>query len=301
MSLDRIQVGMELVRRFGPVKGLIHGVNRLRLKNYDIDGVNIFEREWDLLIVLDACRYDELVAVEPELDVDWQVKPTRSIDTATFRWLPGTFRVMPDNDHVAYITANPYSKRFESKDIPEPDTLDEVWRYAWDEETGTVLPRPVTDRAILTGRNENHDRVIVHYLQPHAPFLDRSIGVESSHFDIEDDDDGIGIWAQVQRGDIPRDEAIQGYRENLRRVIEDVELLLTNFDAETAVITSDHGEAFGEKGIYGHPAAVDINSLTTVPWVSTSARDSELYTPDTVSDDVENVDVDDRLAALGYR
>ena len=301
MSLDRIQVGMELVRRFGPVKGLVHGVNRFRLKNYDIDGVNIFEREWDLLVVLDACRYDELAAMEPELDVDWRVKQTTSIDTATFRWLPRTFRAMPDNEHVAYITANPYSTRFESKDIPEPDTLDEVWRYAWDEGTGTVLPRPVTDRAISTGRNGDHDRVIVHYLQPHAPFLDRSIGVESSHFDIEDDDDGMGIWAQVQRGDIPRDEAIQGYRENLRRVTEDVQLLLTNFDAETAVITSDHGEAFGEKGIYGHPAAVDIDSLTAVPWVSTSARDSESYTPDTVSDHVEDVNVDDRLAALGYR
>jgi hypothetical protein len=292
---------MELVRRFGPMKGLVHGVNKFRLKNYDIDGVNVFEREWDLLVVLDACRYDELAQLEQELDIDWQVQPAASIATATYQWLPRTFREMPDHEHVAYITANPYSKHFESRDIPEPDTLDEVWRYAWDEETGTVLPRPVTDRAISTGRNKDHDKVIVHYLQPHAPFLDRSIGVDSTHFDIQDKHDEIGIWAQVQRGDIPREEAIQGYRENLRRVIEDVQILLTNFDAETAVVTSDHGEAFGEKGIYGHPGAVDINCLTSVPWVSTSAKDSGSYTPDTVSDHPEDVNVDDRLAALGYK
>lgn len=33
---------------------------------------------------------------------------------------------------------------------------------------------------------------------------------------------------------------------NVRYVLNDVKLLLNNFDAETVVISSDHGDAFGE-------------------------------------------------------
>ena len=47
----------------------------------------------------------------------------------------------------------------------------EVWRDAWDYDRGTVLPRAVTDAAIRAGRNQDLDRLVVHYMQPHFPCI----------------------------------------------------------------------------------------------------------------------------------
>ncbi len=34
----------------------------------------------------------------------------------------------------------------------------------------------------------------------------------------------------------------------------------------TTIITADHGEAFGEQGIWGHPMETHIPVLIEVPW-----------------------------------
>jgi len=54
-----------------------------------------------------------------------------------------------------------------------PAVLDEVWTYAWDNELNTIPARPITDRAISTWRQEDVNKMIVHYMQPHVPFIDR--------------------------------------------------------------------------------------------------------------------------------
>ncbi|SHL06070.1 hypothetical protein [Haladaptatus paucihalophilus] len=299
MIADRIKTGVELMRRFGVLAGLKIGVNQMRLKNYEREGTNIFDREWDLMIILDACRTDVFSELVEERAVDWDVSLEESVGTATFEWIPKTFSKLPSDESVAYVSANPYSTLLSSEGTPQPEILEEVWRYAWDQELGTVRPRPVTDKAISVGRDSNPDRLIVHYLQPHAPFIDSDLGQSAAHFDIEEDD-SIGVWPQVQRGDIPRDKAIKGYRKNLEIVLDDVELLLSNINADQAAISSDHGEAFGEHGIYGHLEATDIDCLTHVPWAMTSATDLNEHQPAEYSESENDLGVDERLSALGY-
>ncbi|MFC7080227.1 hypothetical protein [Halorussus caseinilyticus] len=104
-------------------------------------------------------------------------------------------------------------------------------------------------------------------------------------------------------GPTPRSAAWSAYLENLRWVLEEVELLLSNMDADTLVVSSDHGEAFGEWGLYGHYRHVPIPVLKNVPWVELSATDSGEYEPavEAKSVDVTDDDVEQRLSALGYK
>jgi len=96
---------------------------------------------------------------------------------------------------------------------------------------------------------------------------------------------------------------VNAYHDNLRFVLDQVAVLLNNFDAENVVITADHGEAFGEMGFYRHPVACPLPIVRKVPWVETSATDTETVDPS--APDPEAADttssVDERLEQLGYR
>jgi hypothetical protein len=68
------------------------------------------------------------------------------------------------------------------------------------------------------------------------------------------------------------DEAVKAYLSNLDLVFPYVKLLIEKLDGIIAV-TSDHGEAWGERAyylfpIYGHPKYIKIPSLREVPWLT---------------------------------
>ena len=77
---------------------------------------------------------------------------------------------------------------------------------------------------------------------------------------------------------------IWAYKENLRLVIPYVELLLHKLSGKT-VVTSDHGELFGENvlkfipiKVYGHGIGRNP-SLVTVPWWVITNEDRENLRP----------------------
>ncbi len=55
------------------------------------------------------------------------------------------------------------------------------------------------------------------------------------------------------------------YERNLRLALEAVKELLPELEGDI-VITSDHGEAFGEEGVWEHHDDTHIPVLTEVPW-----------------------------------
>jgi len=67
------------------------------------------------------------------------------------------------------------------------------------------------------------------------------------------------VWHRLFRGKVELEQVINAYRENLCLVLDEVEQLVQNFDAEDVMITADHGQAFGEAGIYGHPEESVVN------------------------------------------
>jgi hypothetical protein len=88
----------------------------------------------------------------------------------------------------------------------------------------------------------------------------------------------------------------------LEYVLDDVALLLENMDAETVVISADHGNALGEFGFYGHPPHSPLPSVRRVPWVETTATDSGDYEPTQEADGEvpTGEEVESRLKDLGY-
>lgn len=277
------------------------------------DGGNIYDQDWDVLVVLDACRVDLMDEVAQSGAYD--LLPESSVDT--FRqpgsyskeWMNNTFtdRYADEMEQTIHVTGNPFSSQALKSE--QFYTLDEVWEYAWDDDAGVVMPRPMTDRAINHWRNRDPDevdRMIVHYMQPHIPFLNHEMSqpLESDNWGK---DSGRSEWELVRDGELDPNDAWAAYRENLEIALDDVSILLNNIDADTVVLSADHGNSIGEHGLWGHPAGIDVDELREVPWVTTSATNEETHEPDTWVDEQSNgrkkadEDVQERLKNLGYK
>jgi len=284
-------------------------------------GTHIYDKDWDTLIVLDACRTDALEAVADEYDFldESELGSILSVGSTTFEWLSHTFT----NDHIdevtdtAYIGGNAYTDRVFGNDgetghasipfgpthfdVVDPDDfahLEELWRAELDTDSEWKFdidghtrrhPRYTTERAIDFARDEDPKRQIIHYMYPHDPFplLDEPLAQP---------------FNKLRRGELSKEYVWEAYLDNLRFVLDEVEILLENMDSEDVVITADHGEAFGEFGFYRHVIGCPLPCTRRVPWMRTTATDtesheSEMQHPEELTHDAS---VEDRLHDLGY-
>ena len=272
-------------------------------------GESFWDREWDVLVLLDACRHDLMQSVADDWDfLPADVPATYSPASMSEEFLERhiTADRQDEINSTAMIAANAFTRHDWVADAGWAH-LDEIWRHSWSKSDGTVLPRPVTDAAIDHWRSDDReaDRMIVWYLQPHGPFVTE----DWSHgFDKSEIGDGAGIhksvWNRLRDGELSREQLWGGYRRNLEYVLEDVQLLLQNIDAEDVVISADHANGLGEWGVFGHPKYVPAPAVKRVPWVETTATDGGGYDPEYQarydSADDSALSVDDRLEALGY-
>jgi hypothetical protein len=133
------------------------------------------QENWDYLIILDACRYDYFEQV-------WQnrpagkLEPRISIGSSTKEWRNKSFTDYYDD--VIYISANPYINSLRAvKGFLATHHFSKVydlWLDDWDKHEGTVLPQTVTQRAVEIISSNSDKRAIVHYIQPHEPYLGSS-------------------------------------------------------------------------------------------------------------------------------
>jgi hypothetical protein len=134
--------------------------------------INVMEEDWDFLIVLDACRFDYFSEVYQGY-FDGKLEKIISTGCSTVEWLKRSFTgYYPD---VIYISGNPYinskmmiggfnAKRHFYKIV-------DVWDFGWDSKLGTVPPREINKATLRYYLKYPQKRFIVHYLQPHAPYL----------------------------------------------------------------------------------------------------------------------------------
>lgn len=269
-----------------------------RFNRFAPDGTSVYERDWDVLVILDACRVDVLREVADKYPFICEVSVHRSLGSCSPEWMNETFAddYQSDVAKTAYVTGNPFSER--RLDISAFEHVDEVWKYAWDDETGTIPPRPVTDRAIATARNREPERLIIHYMQPHFPSIPEQL---SEGISIESFDE---TWRsplnRLRDGELTRERVWDSYRQNLEYILDDLPILLSNLDAETVAITADHGEAFGDYGVYEHPCGMPLRCLREVPWVETTATDEGEYEPQTETVSPDSQEIEEKLTALGY-
>jgi len=282
-------------------------------------GENVYEEDWNLLIVLDACRVDTLREVANEYKFIEDVESVWSIGSQSAEWMSNTFteQYRDEIKDTSYISANGYSESVLASGLRPPanntlpidlsswsvvtahafDSHVQVWKTNHDEKYRTIHPKSITDHTIEQGRQGSAKRIIAHYTQPHLPYVGAAVSEGREPTELENRG-----YELLEEGQESHDAVLDVYRETLRWVLDDVEELLNNIDAEKVVITSDHGEAFGEWKAYGHPEGFPHPSVRKVPWVKTTAKDKHTRDPDTEteSDSIET-DVEDHLRDLGYR
>lgn len=284
---------------------------------YNLNQMNIYERDWDLLIILDACRVDAIEAVSSEYEfLPETVQHSTSVGGGSPAWLANTFTEEWTNEinDTGYISANPHTRRVLSDQteglftdrgeyadrISDFDHFSAVWETQWDAELGTVPARAVTDYLIRYYRSQPSHRTIAHYMQPHFPSVPTPLG---EGMNISDDAKwhSKDTWTLVRQGKVSEEEAYTAYMDNLRYVLDEVKMLLSNISAEKVVITADHGNAFGEWGEYSHGQSF-IGAVRDVPWIRTSAQDEGEYTPEIETNSGDNSQsVEEKLQALGYK
>lgn len=298
--------------------GFFVGCTMSVLSRYPL-GTNVYEKEWDVLLLLDTCRVDALRKLVPEYGFLGPVDSMWSVGSTSSEWIAQTFtkRYLEEIRNTSYISANAWSEWvIERRRMPEDDKnapiswtawnviepnefrlLDHVWKYADPPKVGMdhVPPQPdfVTDRVIQHARDQSIGRMIVHYSQPHAPYTSSAMAEGRELYKYEKHP-----FRYLQNGG-DKERVWKAYLDNLRYVLDSVEILLRNLDADTVAISADHGEGFGEWGIYGHPAGIPHPFIKRVPWATVSAEDLGERLP-ADHRDVVSTDAEQQLEALGY-
>lgn len=262
---------------------------------YHPEGDDIFAKEWDNLIILDACRFDEFRDA-----CDWEGRLDRHTSRGCHseEFVRGNFTGRTLHD-VVYVSSNAWFEKLKGMIDSEVHRFILANRDAFD--GVTTHPRTMTDLAKAVNRDYPDKRLIVHYLQPHSPYFTmdgeerfRLPAVERLH--------------QIEERDFGRREIIQAYRENLQLVLSEVDRLLPELSGKT-VITADHGELLGERvwplpfRKYDHPKGLHVDQLLEVPWFELEPdgrKETTSEAPDSVPEPDQD-DLDDRLKALGYR
>lgn len=255
-------------------------------------GEAIWEKEWDILCILDACRADTFREYFPNADSYW------SVGSTSRTWVSRTFD-RRSHESVAYVSANPYAAQLDPERFGYFH-LEPVAETAAGIET--VAPEVLRDRAVTAWRNRGSlgiDRLIIHFMQPHVPFRSRPEWFSAF---AGTDSWGSSIWQDVRHGEISRDEFLEAYADNLRWVLEDGVYPLEELVTARVAVSADHGNAIGEWGLYGHHESVVVPAARTVPWTTFLAETS---LDEFAEVELENRSLDDeelaqQLEALGY-
>lgn len=273
--------------------GYVGGLRRIPAPT----GNNPLNDDWQVLIILDACRPDLLSEVTSNyswLPDDGHVQERRSPAGRSDDWMNTVFE--EDTRNTIYVTGNPFA----ADHVDDADFKDIIHAYKnnWDSDRDVMPPRPITDYAIAAARQNDMDntRLIIHYMQPHFPSIPA----------IERGDPTFGRgglykrWRRVRDNEISQNEIVKAYKDNLEFVLNEVSLLRENLPVKNTIITSDHGTALGEWGVYGH-SGLPISAVRTVPWVSVPTEDVRSHIPEVTLTDDDETAVEEQLSALGYR
>jgi hypothetical protein len=277
---------------------------RLGRREHNTDGDDILDKDWDSLIVLDACRYDMFARCS---DLPGRLERRRSKGSATTEFLMANLAGRDLHDSV-YVTANPQLYRNRDSIRATFHDVIHVWQEeGWDEEHGTVLPETVTEYATRAAEAYPDKRLIVHYMQPHYPFVDSETAFDKGHLTGGRREN---VWSQLLHGtlDVERGDIWRIYEANLERALPHVEELMDALDGKT-VVTADHGNMVGERAFpipireWGHPRGIYTKELVEVPWLIHEGgprREIRAEAPTTRAEAVDDDVVADRLRNLGY-
>lgn len=292
-------------RIIGPVQQQVYGNG----------GVDVMSEDWDNLVVLDACRTDLFETTVGTSSFN-DYRAVKSKASATPEWMERNFADGEFGDTV-YVSGNPWVSKIardsfhaieniwlDEYDILEEELADvEVLGDLGIDFGATISAERVTERAIEVAEEYDDKRIIVHYFQPHAPYIGNPDGTQKDPEQIT----GIHPGEPLARGQVSKELVWEEYRDNLEYVWHHTKRLMHELAGKT-VITSDHGELFGEwlwpfpmRG-YAHPIGLRSPEIVNVPWAVYQNGDRrEIIEEGVRSATVEQDEVEERLRDLGYK
>ena len=255
----------------------------------------VYRKDWDLLIILDACRYDYFKKYAYgffEKCFDCKLFKAISPASHTYEWARKVLQPVRWKD-VVYVSANPYiNSRAPVRDLDLRNNffyIYDAWLHDWDEELQTVYPDVLTKRAKELIETYPAKRFIVHYIQPHAPYIKQRIkGFWRDFMEVKENTKsyipkplrnclshiiqhylplpllrwywryrirkGVKVGGEVVGfAELSLKEWRKAYIDNLllacKHVVQLIEEILTCYNK--IVITADHGEMLGDRWLFG--------------------------------------------------
>lgn len=263
-------------------------------------GIDIFSQDWDNLIILDACRADFFRdVVSPELNGVFDTVESKG--TATVEWVRENFSGQTLDDTV-YVSANGWLHQIAEEIEAEVYAADWIYTSEFRNEMGTVPPGIVTKRALRFHKKHPKKRLIVHYVQPHKPFLGETAKKHFTHAE------GINMHEMMTESEGATVSDLQSaYRETLEEVVPEVNSLVSELAGKT-VISADHGELLGERyptlpfKNYGHPVGIYVPELIKVPWFECEwDTRRKIYAEEPRNDTRMDEELQEHLRAMGYK
>jgi len=277
------------------------------------DGKSIFDMDWDVCAILDACRYDYYERLMNQQDFTGDLKCRQSRASSTTEWLNINFSENIHSDTV-YITGNPQYYIHSDDLFPTFHETIHVWQERWDEKLQTVHPSTMSEALTTAAKKYPNKRLLAHYVQPHIPFIGE-VGKEKfpiSTTETSGDNWNAArrFWPSIRRDEreYSREELVNAYRENLQLVVNSVIPTAKSLEGKV-IITADHGQLLGERispipiREYAHPAGIYVPELINTPLYSLpynsrrNVKDGSLESNNNKTDE----NVEKRLNALGYK
>jgi len=250
--------------------------------------VDVIDSNWKYFVILDGCRYDYFKDVYKEILGNMgNLQKARSSSLGTPGWLRGTFMNRDCKDIILLTTLVKFNLK-----LPEHTLFKavNVWKKGWSDSLGTTPPNAVNRAFLEEVRQHPEKRFIIHYQQPHTPYI--TIGGEPSnsiaqYFNTDEVKKHkkllnlipqsvawtIKKWLKKSPG-LPIESyyrlhgkkgLIIVYKNEIRGVLTYVKKLIDSYPGKW-IITADHGVTVGERGRYGQ-CHIDIKEVREVPWL----------------------------------
>lgn len=145
--------------------------------------------DWNVLIILDACRYDYFQEIYEDY-LAGDLKKVKSPDCGTLEWLKAVFEGKKFDDTV-YVSGNPYinSEGMKIPHVTRKQGIEKingfdgsqhfhevikVWDWGWKD--GSVKPLEIVEGYKRAKAKYPEKKYILHFMQPHGPYINEAGG-----------------------------------------------------------------------------------------------------------------------------
>lgn len=252
-------IDYEVLNHFRKLIGLskVHGA----YEDYGYEQKTFIEKkDWDVLIILDACRYDIFSIQLHNTMLNGKLCQVNSNSANTEEW----YRNYWGENHKDIILISAHPRAFATE-----CHYNFFQSYGLWDKRNWIEPE-VALKKLIQIQDQYDKKFLVHLIPPHLPYIGekgkeflKELGVEGS---------GINVYKKVEEYGKENGwrRPYECYVENVQTVLEIIEEYIPKIKGKI-VISADHGELIGDYGIYNHNYR--CFEIFHVPWFKVKKND----------------------------